>query len=199
MNEETLRRALEEWTEGLTGVRARIRLFERVRDIPYVYPASRDPIEVLKNGRGSGSGKHYLLGELFRMLGLSVRHMMCTHRFNESPIGFPDEMQEMLRKNEVVDIHDYLQIQVDGRWIDVDATWPLPLREYGFPVNDEWDGTSPMLLTVVPDELIVVKGDPEQAKDDLLSKWTPRQRQLRKKFLEMLSAWVAELGQEQQR
>lgn len=199
MNEEVLRRALDEWTRGSSDVQARVRLFGRVRDMSYVYPASRDPVEVLKNGRGSGSGKHYLLAHLFRMLGLNVRNMMCTHRFNESPIGFPEEMQEILCKNEVVDIHDYLQIQVDGRWIDVDATWPVSLRDYGFPVNDEWDGMSPMLLSVVPDEVIVVKGNPERAKEDLLSKWTPRQRQLRRKFLEMLSAWVGELASDQPR
>ena len=45
-------------------------------------------------GRGSCSGKHYLLGQLFRMLGLKVRHIICTHRFNESPLAFPEDMQE---------------------------------------------------------------------------------------------------------
>ena len=91
-----------------------IALFEHVRDIPYYYPSTRDPSEVLESGRGSCSGKHYLLGEMFRLLGLDVRHMICTHRFNESPIVFPGPMQEMLRKNEIVDMHDYLQIAVDG-------------------------------------------------------------------------------------
>jgi len=84
-------------------------LFERVRDIPYGYPASRDPAEVLRKRCGSCSGKHYLLGEMFRMLGVPFRHMIGTHRFNESPLVFPGPMQEMLRKNEIVDLHDYLQ------------------------------------------------------------------------------------------
>ncbi len=196
---EIVRRTLDEWTLGLGPVEARVRVFERVREIPYVYPSSKDPSTVLQEGRGSGSGKHYLLGELFRLLGLSVRNMLCIHRFNESPIGFPNHLQAMLEKNEVMDIHDYLQIYVEGKWIDVDATWPSLLREFGFPVNDEWDGTSPMLLSVSPEEVIIVRGDPEKAKGDLLSKWTPRQRQLRKQFLEGLSNWVAELCAESQR
>src|SRR5262245_22194698 len=104
--------AFTEWTKGCDPVAARVALFERVRDMPYQYPGTNDPAEVLKSGRGSASGKHYLLGELFRRLGLKVRHMLCTHRFNESPLPFPDEMQAMLRKNEVLDVHDYLQIQL---------------------------------------------------------------------------------------
>jgi hypothetical protein len=149
--------------------------------------------------RSSCSGKHYLLGELFRMLGLRVRHMLCTHRFNESPLVFSVPMQELLRKNEIVDFHDYLQIAVDDDWIDVDATWERGLREFGFPVNDEWDGKSPMLLSVVPEDFTVVEGDPERLKEELLSKLTPRQRTLRRQFLEALSQWVGELTAEIQR
>lgn len=193
MSDPLFEQTIREWTNGLKGREARIRVFERIRDLPYVYPSSRDPREVLRQGYGSCSGKHYLLGELYRCLGLQVRHMICTHRFNESPIGFPEQLQAVLRKNEVVDIHDYLQAFIEGRWVDIDATWPRDLREFGFPVNEDWDGTSPMLLSVVPDEIMVVQGDPEKQKEELLARLTPRQRQLRKQFLEGLSSWVTEL------
>jgi len=173
-----------------------IALFERVRDIPYCYPASRDPVEVLAQRRSSCSGKHYLLGELFRLLGLRVRHMICTHRFNESPLVFPAPMQEMLRKNEIIDFHDFLQIDVDDAWVDIDATWERGLREFGFPVNEDWDGRSAMVLSVVPEDFLVAGPDPERFKDELLSKLTPRQRMLRKQFLEALSNWVEELSAE---
>jgi transglutaminase-like putative cysteine protease len=193
MDEQLIETTLREWTNGLDKQAARIRVFERVRDLPYSYPSSRDPVEVLRGGRGSCSGKHYLLGEFFRRLGMNVRHMVCTHRFNESPIGFPEELQAMLRKNEIVDVHDYLQIRVGDEWIDVDATWPLALRDFGFPVNEDWDGRSPMLLSVVPEETVVVTGDPEKKKEEILARFTPRQRQLRKQFLEALSRWVNEI------
>ena len=199
MGDDIIRQRLREWTDGRDPVRSRIVLFERVRDIPYCYPASRKPIEVLERGFGSCSGKHYLLGELYRLSGLPVRHMICTHRFNESPLVFPDPMQEMLRKNEIVDFHDYLQIALNDEWIDVDATWERGLREFGFPVNEDWDGTSPMLLSVVSEDVAVVERDPERVKEELLSKLTPRQRTLRKQFLEALSSWVQELTLEIQR
>jgi len=196
MTDEIIRQKFDEWTNGRDPLRARVQVFERVRDIPYTYPASRDPVEVLQRGHGSCSGKHYVLGEMFRLLGLSVRHMLCRHRFNESPIVFPAPMQAMLRKNEIVDFHDYLQVQVDGTWVDIDATWPLALREFGFPVNEDWDGRQAMPLSVVADEHDVVEGDPERLKEELLSKLAPRQRALRKQFLEALSSWVQELTAE---
>jgi hypothetical protein len=194
--DDSILTAFTEWTKGCEPVAARIALFEHVRDIPYQFSASRDPVEVLKTGRGSASGKHYLLGELLRHLGLKVRHMLCTHRFNESPLPFPDDMQEMLRKNEIVDVHDYLQIFVDDQWIDIDVTWEAGLHDFGFPVNEEWDGKTSMLLTVIPDEQIKVEGDPAKAKEDQLAKLTHRQRQLRKQFLEALGRLVDEMATE---
>ncbi len=196
MNDDPIRAAFDEWTRGRDPVAARIALFERVRDLPYQYPASRNPLEVLQRGGGSCSGKHYLLGELFRCQGLPVRHMLCTHRFNDSPLPLPSNMQDLLRKNEIVDLHDYLQVCVDGTWIDVDATWPLALRDFGLPATDDWDGRSPMVLTVIPDEQVQLHGDPAKAKEERLSKLTPRQRMLRKQFLEALSQWAAELQAE---
>jgi hypothetical protein len=185
-----------EWTAGLDPLQARIALFERVRDIPYTYPASRDPEDVLRNGGGSCSGKHYLLGEMLRRQGLRVRNMICSHRFNESPLPFPEDMQEMLRKDEILDMHDYLQIEVDGDWIDIDVTWEKGLRDFGFPVNEEWDGRSSMVLSVVPEEHLVVEGEAARSKEEMLAKLSPRQRALRKRFLEALNSWIVELGQE---
>ena len=200
MENEIIRETLQAWTRNRSPLESRIAVFEHVRDIPYCYPASRDPAEVLREGRSSCSGKHYLLGEMFRLLGLRVRHMICTHRFNESPLVFPPPMQEILRKNEIVDLHDYLQIVVDDdTWVDIDATWERGLREFGFPVNDDWDGKSAMVLSVVPEDFAIAERDPERLKEELLSKLTPRQRALRRQFLESLSRWVQELTTEIER
>lgn len=199
MASDPIRAAFDKWTDGLDPCRSRIALFENVRDIAYGYPASRDPLEVLQTSRGSCSGKHYLLGEFYRLLGVPTRHMICMHRFNESPIVFPEEMQEMLRKNEIVDLHDYLQIEIDGGWVDVDATWEAGLRAFGFPVNEDWDGNTPMALSVVTEELTLVERDPERQKEAMLAKLTPRQRTLRKQFLEALNGWVQDLTADLQR
>ncbi|MEO8603737.1 MAG: transglutaminase domain-containing protein [bacterium] len=196
MSDDTIGAALAEWTGGLDPVAARVACFARVRDLPYRYPSSRDPLVVLGDRAGSCSGKHYLLGELYRRLGLPVRNMICSHRFNDSPLPFPEHMQALLDRNEVMDWHDYLQVNVNGSWIDIDATWPLGLRDFGLPANDDWDGTSSMSLSVVPDEHEELRGDLGKGKEERLSRLTPRQRGWRKEFLESLSQWAAELQAE---
>jgi transglutaminase-like putative cysteine protease len=196
MTDDPIRAAYEEWTQGRDPVSARIALFEHVRDLPFRYPAPRDGREVLQQGAGSCSGKHNLLAALFRHAGLQVRHMLCTHRFNDSSMAFPEHMHGALQKNEILDVHDYLQVYVDGKWIDVDATWPLALRDFGVPATEDWDGKTSMVLSVVSDEHEELDGDPAKAKEERLSKLTPRQRMLRKQFLETLSQWAGELQAE---
>ena len=55
------------------------------------------------------------------------------------------------------------------------------------------------MLSVVPEDYAVAERDPERLKEELLSKLTPRQRTLRKQFLEALSSWIEELTAEVQR
>ncbi|MFN8640593.1 MAG: transglutaminase-like domain-containing protein [Candidatus Binatia bacterium] len=192
MTDDPIRAAYDEWTRGRDPVAARVALYERVRDLPFRYPSGRSAGEVLAQGGGSCSGKHALLAALFRHAGLPVRHMLCTHRFNDWPMAFPDDLQALLQKNEIVDVHDYLQVCIDGAWVDVDATWPLALREFGL-TSEEWDGRSSMVLSVVSDEHEELDSEPGKAKEERLSKLTPRQRMLRKQFLERLSQWANEL------
>jgi hypothetical protein len=126
--------------------------------------------------------------------------MICSHRFNESDLPFPDAMQAMLRRDEIVDMHDYLQIEVNGDWVDVDATWERGLRDFGFPVTENWDGRSPMMLSVVPDEYLAVEGtEAGRTKEEMLAKLSPRQRSLRKQFLDALNQWMLELAPEIER
>lgn len=199
MANDSIQQAVKAWTEGCDPVRARIVVFEKIRDISYSAAANGDAQAVLEAGRGSCAGKHQLLAEALRCLGLQVRHMICTHRFSESTIPFPDHMQALLRKNEIMDVHDYLQIAIDGDWVDVDATWEQCLREYGFPVNEDWDGQSPMLLSATVDEPQVADRDPTKTKEEILSHLTPRQRALRKEFLTAIDAWVDEIVAEAHR
>jgi len=55
-----------------------------------------------------------------------------------------------------------------------------------------------MVLSVVTEDSTVAQGDPERVKEELLSKLTPRQRTLRRQFLEALNGWVQELAAELQ-
>ena len=69
--------------------------FALVRDMPYQRASSRAPESVVQEWRGTCSGKHYLLDEIFREEGLDSRVIMCTHRFTEeAPANFPTELRE---------------------------------------------------------------------------------------------------------
>ena len=152
MNDDPIRAAFEEWTRGRDAVAARIALFERVRDLPYRYPASRDPVEVLQHARrlllgqalparravpppGTAGAPHAVHAPLQRLAAAVPR----PHA------GSAAQERDRRRARLPADL-------VDGDWIDVDATWPLGLRDFGLPVTDDWDGKSPMMLSVIPDE-----------------------------------------------
>lgn len=193
MQTDPIRATLERLSQDRSAMQARIAMFDFVRDLKVQLSGSDDIRVVLDERCGSGTGKHQALAELLRGLGCRVRHMLCSHRFNESPISFPDEMQSLLRKNEVFDVHHYLQLDVQGRWIDIDATWSSTLRPFGFPVNDDWDGSHTMALGVAPDEIRVADDAAvASAREALLAGLTPRQRQLRQQFRMALDAYVAE-------
>jgi hypothetical protein len=48
----------------------------------------------------------------------------------------------------MLDHHLCLKIQIDKKWILVDATWDPPLKKVGFPVNENWNGLSDTKLAV---------------------------------------------------
>ena len=52
--------------------------FLLVRDMPYTRASSRDPETIIREWRGTCSGKHYLLKQLFAELGYSSRLIACT-------------------------------------------------------------------------------------------------------------------------
>ena len=54
-----------------------------VRGIPYQRTSTREPEAIIQEWRGTCSGKHYLLDQIFREEGLESRVIMCTHRFTK--------------------------------------------------------------------------------------------------------------------
>ena len=75
----------EEWTKGKDPRAVRVKIFEEIRDIPYaVIPQALDseqgPDEMLRVNKGSCQPKHYLLGEMFVRLGISVFYMVYQFR-----------------------------------------------------------------------------------------------------------------------
>jgi transglutaminase-like putative cysteine protease len=125
------------------------RIFEAVRDIPFGFGPHQDPASLLTCGYGTCAPKHALLAQRFAALGLRTRFVYVTFRFDDMPGNFPPDLASLVHDGKLRG-HVALQLERDGRWLDVDATFDAPLARSGFTVTLDWDGRRSMPLTVVP-------------------------------------------------
>jgi len=88
---------------------------------------------------GTCSGKNLLLRELHDEIGIETKDMLTLHRFNDLVwfptesyplLQLPLEVEETLKRGLVYDFHNYTRICVNGKWINVDATFDKPLKKY---------------------------------------------------------------------
>ena len=115
------------------------RVFALVRDMPYLRASSRKPEAIVEEWRGTCPGKHYLLADIFRELGLEARVIMATRRFTAENTGhFPPELRTLVAEDPVPDVHTYLRVGTAQGWTVVDATWPSSAAPLGMPVNREF-------------------------------------------------------------
>lgn len=104
--------------------------FNKVRDIPYRIPLSlEEPDECC-------TGKADILFKELKKGGYNVRYRLCTFRW--SSLALPKELQILPHEDD--SSHTYLEIEINGEWKIVDATWDRGLKNL-FIVN-EWDGKS---------------------------------------------------------
>lgn len=194
--EEALSEAFERWTNGRTAEDAKIAVFEQVRDIPYaITPELNDPktgtAGILKCGKGSCNPKHFLLGALYEKLEIPVRYVSFPFRWSEAALPYPDDILE-LAKQLPHGNHLACQAFIKGRWILLDATWDLPLKEAGFPVNTSWNGSSATRNAMKPLGEIVHKSLEERVRfaSDRKKDWTDQDRSRYSEFIILLNAWV---------
>ena len=104
--------------------------------MPYRRASSLQHEAIIKEWRGTCSGKHYLLADVFRELALESQVMMCTHRFTvENAPHFPAELRDIVKKNPVPDLDTYLRVKMGTRWTVIDATWLRISESLGMLVN----------------------------------------------------------------
>jgi hypothetical protein len=146
--------------------------FYLVRDMPYIRASSREPEVIIREWRGTCSGKHYALKALFAELGIPSRVMAATAVYAFGIENAHESVQEALDGTDVsfVDVHNYLLLDLPDGEMVVDATWPLASKPFGAIVNEQFTlGQSQQIACealqtwVVPED-----GDPQAFKDDLL-------------------------------
>jgi len=154
--EAILDRTFRQWTAGRDPVQARIRIFEKVRDIPYaVIPDLIDAeryADILTLGRGSCTPKHFLLGSLFERLGLLVLFCVYPFRWGERAEVLDDYPNQLLERCQRLPLGHHLacRVEINGRLVLVDATLDTPLARVDLPVNRSWDGFSDTMLPMTP-------------------------------------------------
>ena len=177
--------------EALTPERA----FTLVRDMPYRRASTRRPESIIEEWRGTCSGKHYLLAELFREQGMETVVMMCTHEFTQHGTRhFPEQLREMVAASPIPDVHTFLRVNTVRGWMVVDATWPSSTEVLGMTVNHEFNPGIDMAIACDPiDTFPVPEGqDPQQFKEELIERFCGARSQLRDDFIEGMGQWLGE-------
>ncbi|MCF6182286.1 hypothetical protein [Lutibacter sp.] len=180
------------WTGNISLEEKIMLLFNKVRDIPYGSICSRNPKDVYLQQKGTCSGKHELLKGLYKSLGIPVKDYIILHSFNNLPVKYPKNIKEFLAKNKIVDPHNFLKIKIEDNWIVVDVTWDLPLKNLGFPVNENWNGKVDGKISVAQGGKIMETDNPILKKQELLSEFSVLEQKNRKQFLRLLTNWLEE-------
>ena len=171
--------------------------FALVRDILYSRATSREPEATIREWRGTCSGKHYLLHALFAELGLRSRVMACSTETTIETDSVPAELIPVLEEANwrIVDVHNYLVVELPAGDMIVDATWPLTTEKWGVTVNNAFQFGQNQTLACTPVQIWVVPADqdPQQFKKMLLKQlFTSEQLTLRERFIRILSRVLAE-------
>ena len=189
----------EEWTRDRSLEESRIRIFEKIRDIPFAvvpefFSLEKGPAEMLIRNKGFCVPKHYLLGMMYRNLGAPVRYCTYSFRWSKLDVDYPAAMAK-LADNAPVTYHLACEVFIDDEWVLVDATWDPALKKAGFPVNENWDGKSSLVNAVKPLEEFIHEDAREREKmfREKLSAYSLSEKLDLSRFSGGLNRWLEEV------
>lgn len=144
---------------------------------------------------GTCTGKHLVLQACYDALAIEYRPVVCTFRWDEQKIRYPGHLQKILNEGSWEHGHNFVQVNVEGTWMDVDVMWDShpKLKEAGcavFPLD--WDGKTPVLGL----DKIVQRWDGADMpvlKTELIKKLTPEIKERRERFLKGFIEWIDSL------
>jgi len=171
-------------------------VFRLVRDMPYRRPTHRVLDAQLREWCGTCSSKHVLLKQLLREMGLRVRLAACTSRLDlrEDPRFRALDTALADLPAFVVDVHNFLFVDLPRGSMTVDATWPWHLHEkLGVVSNEQFVLGQNQTIAATPIETWIVPDtrDPYEFKQHLLeSQLTAEERRGREIFFQRLLSYV---------
>lgn len=170
-------------------------VFALVRDMPYLRASDRQPQTLLREWRGTCSGKHYLLQALYEEMGYRSTVMACTTERPISSDGLAPELRPLWEQagGRFVDVHNYLVLHLPEGDMVVDATWPLGAARYGLVSNAEFVRGQDQQISLLPIEVWPIPPDrePQDFKVELLrTHFTPAELAFRDAFIIALGDWL---------
>jgi hypothetical protein len=168
-------------------------VFCLVRDMNYQRASNRLAETIISEWKGTCSGKHYLLHDLFAELGLDSEIMACTSAELVDPDDIPASIQPLYESanRRFVDVHNYLLLSVpDGGQMIVDATFPLSAKKSGLVANEHFVMGQDQELSANPINTFTIPPgrDAQEFKDELLKKYfTPAELEFREVVIKALS------------
>jgi hypothetical protein len=156
-----------------------ISVFNSIRDIPYRIPLKWEEED------NCCSGKSKKLFDLLTKKGYKVRYRVCI--FLWSSLNLPPELKRISHSNNCT--HTYLEINIDGDWKILDATWDVGLKKI-FHIN-EWDGKSDTEIAVKPVKIFTPKRSLEivsNQNEEIINK----DLEINGKFYKCFNEWLDE-------
>jgi hypothetical protein len=168
--------------------------------MPYTRASSRDPGTTIQEWRGTCSGKHYLLKQIFRELGYSSKLIVCTTVAQIDPKDVKWKLRRLLEQSNgrFVDVHNYLILELSEGEMIVDATWPISTKGMGTVVNENFVEGEDQQIACEPIQKweVPANRDPQEFKEEILRKsFTAEELKHRDEFIKTLgkmtsSRWV---------
>ncbi len=182
--------------DRLSDVEQIVDQFHTVRRFVYLSDGVRDPKSIEARRAGSCTGKHLALRNRLRDLGYKANVETVQGDFSA---GIPPhssmspELREMINGGPVVDFHNFVRVELDGRSIVLDATWHDEVAAYGFSVNADWNGVGDTRIALVPERSLGFCEDVITLKQTSLESLDEAMKSRRLTFLKMLSEWIAQI------
>ncbi len=169
-------------------------LFHAVRNLAYFSDGARSALAVMQTRRGACTAKHILLRDLLRRQGTRAEVELVAGDFAaavpQAP-SMPAPLRTMIQVAGVRDFHCFVVWHRDGHETRLDATWPDALAAHGFAVNARWAGRGDTTLATTPDGITRRAEDVIAAKEELLASLSDAEADKRRRFLTLLSDWIA--------
>ena len=174
--------------DGLTLNEKVERLAHTISKIPWGSEATL--LGVLKNNNGNCTGKHALLEACLTILHVRFRTVVCTFKWGEQEVRYPENLQRILWEGEWEHGHNYVQLE-NGNYVDV--TWDPRLSAFGFKVlPDSW---------TIDDTFVGVRnikrrwdGAPvQETKQDLINALPAVLQERRERFMQAFIDWMNEV------